>query len=430
MKKAKLGKPTRRAVLKAGVLGAGLTLGQYLRLAEAGEVRNAKARSAILVFLSGGPSHQDTFDLKPEAPAEYRGEFRPVRTSVPGVEICEHLPRLARCAERYAIVRGVSHNLADHGLGTAYLMTGNRPGPVLKYPAYGAVVGRELAAPPDVPPYVAIDEDPVGPGYLGTRYGALATGEKPRADRGFRVRGISFEEGIAAARLDARRRLAEDVDNAFRGFEDLDDPVRSLSRFSEQANAILRSPRTREAFDLGRERRAVADRFGPHEAGQSLLLACRLIEAGVRFVTVLVEGWDTHNDNFKTLKGELLPQFDQGLSALLQTLGERGLLASTAVLVTGEFGRTPKVNGNAGRDHWARAMFALMAGGGVRGGRVIGATDDKAAEPKGTGYTPDDVAASFYHNIGIEPGTEYHTDTGRPVALVRDGKVIPGLFGE
>lgn len=412
----------RREILKVGALGAGLTLSQYLRLSAA--ETTVPANSAILVFLKGGPSHQDTFDMKPEAPAEYRGDFRPIRTAAPGVEICQHLPRLAQRAQRLAIVRGLTHNLADHGLGTRYLLTGNRPIPLLKYPSYGAVASRTLMAPPDVPAHVAIDEDLEGPGFLGTQYGALATGEKPRANQPFSVRGITLADGLSVEQFNRRRQLADDVDSLFRNYESLDEEVRGLDEFSRRAHQIIGAPRTRQAFDLAREPEAISRRFGPGETGQSLLLACRLIEAGVRFVTVVVDGWDTHKDNFTELKNRLLPEFDQGFAALLDTLDERGLLASTVVMATGEFGRTPKVNGGRGRDHWARASVAVLAGGKVRGGQAIGASDDKAAEPVGKGYSPDDLAATFFHHIGIDPRREFHTNTGRPVMLVRDGQVI------
>ncbi|MCP4782531.1 MAG: DUF1501 domain-containing protein [Fuerstiella sp.] len=418
---------SRRQLLKVGMLGTGFSLDSCLRLEAASEQPN-KERSAILVFLGGGPAHQDTFDLKPEAPAEYRGQFSPIATSTPGVEICEHMPKLAARSGKYGVIRGVTHNLAAHGLGTRYLMTGNRPTPVVKYPMYGSVVSREFPAAEDLPSFVSIDRPVEGPGYLGTEYGPLSTGEKPRYGQPFRVRGITLGDGLTIDKYRSRRNLLTDIDTAFNGFEGLDDSVRGLDRFSEQAYRIISSPRARDAFDLRREPDREVDRFGRHDFGQSMMLTTRLVEAGVRFVTVLVEGWDTHSDNFTTLGRELLPRLDQSLSALLDRLDEQGRLESTSILVTGEFGRTPKVNSKAGRDHWARAMSALMAGGDVRGGQVIGATDEKAEGPAGDGFTPDDLAASFLHNIGIDPKTEYAANVGRPITLIRNGQPIRKLF--
>lgn len=422
------GPSSRRCFLKAGILGTGFSLAQFHRLLAASPVQKDDGRSAILVFLKGGPSHQDTFDMKPNAPAEYRGAFRPIATNVPGIQVCEHLPQLAKRADKYAIVRGITHNLADHGLGTRYLMTGNRPTPVVNYPHMGSVASRELAADDDMPTFVAVDRPVVGPGYLGAEYGAFATGEKPRYGFPFSVRGVTLEDGISLDRFRSDQELLRDLDIAFRGFEQLDEQVRSLDRFSEQAWNLISSPRTRAAFDLSQESSEEVSRFGRHEFGQSLMLASRLVEAGVRFVTVIIEDWDTHQNNFDSLAGQLLPPLDQGLSALFDRLHARDQLSNTSVLVTGEFGRTPKVNGRAGRDHWARAMFSLFAGGDVQGGQVIGSTDDKAGEPASDSYSPDDVAASFFKNIGIDPRTEYDANVGRPITLVREGKPIDGLF--
>lgn len=414
---------TRRRLIQATSLGAGLAWSPWLRGTAALHEQQSN-RAGILVFLQGGPAHQDTFDLKPDAALEYRGEFGPIVTRVPGLAICEHLPRLAQLADRFALIRGISHNLADHGLGTRYLMTGNRPNPLLKYPSFGAVASREFPARDELPTYVAIDHDPEGPGYLGVRHGALSTGQHPRPGRPFEVRGITLGDGVTLAQFQARHNLARDLDQAFRGFEQLDDEVLGLDRFAQQARAIIGSPRTRAAFDLTREDPRILDRFGDREHSHSYLLASRLIEAGVRFVTILVDGWDTHSNNFAALRRTLLPGLDQGLSALLQTLEEKGLLDMTTVLVTGEFGRTPKVNGGAGRDHWARAMFALLAGAGIQPGVVTGATDAVAAEPSGEGYSPEDLAATFLQALGISPTTEYQTEAGRPITLVRDGQPI------
>ena len=418
---------SRRQFLQVGSLGAGLTLSNYLQLAAA-DSRIDQGRSAVLVFLGGGPAHQDTFDMKPNAPEEYRGQFQPVQTSVPGIQICEHLPKLARRADRYALLRGITHSLADHGLGTRYLMTGNLPTPVVDYPMYGSVVSKEFPAPPDLPSFVSIERPVEGPGYLGAEYGPLSTGEKPRYGQPFRVRGLTLDGTMTLDRYRKRRNLAHDIDTAFGEYESLDESVRSLDRFSEQAYQIISSSKARSAFDLTLESDREVDRFGRHEFGQSLLLTTRLIEAGVRFVTVLLEGWDTHQDNFNQLGRELLPNLDQSLSAMLDRFDEQGRLESTAMLVTGEFGRTPKVNKNAGRDHWARAMCSLMTGGDVLPGQVIGETDDKAEGPVGDGFSPDDLAASFFQNIGIDPSTEYNANVGRPITLIRNGSIIPGLF--
>ena len=407
---------SRRSLIKVGMLGAGFGLGDYYRLAQAGHGQTGD-RSAVLVFLKGGPSHQDTFDMKPDAPAEYRGEFSPIRTNVPGMEICEHLPRLAKQADKYAIVRGISHNLADHGIGTSYLLTGNRPTPTVQYPMYGSVVSHEGEAAKDIPSFVSIDRPLGGPGFLGPEYGPLSTGEKPQYGMPFRVRGISLDDGLTIGRYRSRARLAEDLDTFYQGLNGLDDQVRSLDRFQQQAFDLISSPRCRNAMDLDQEPDSETQKFGKHEFGQSLMMTARLIEAGVRFVTVILEDWDTHQENFNELGGRLLPPLDQGLSAFLERLSARGLLQSTSVMVTGEFGRTPKINKKAGRDHWARAMTALLAGAGVAPGQVVGATNDKAEEPVGTGFTPDDLAATFYSSIGINPAMEFESNVGRPITL-------------
>jgi hypothetical protein len=426
----------RRDFLRAGVLGGcGLSLAGYLRLAEAGEVPGAaigrgKATSAVFVNLGGGPTHIDTFDLKPDAPTEYRGEFRPIGTNVPGVAICEHLPRLAKCADKFAVLRGVSHSLAAHEFGTKYMNTGNRPLPSLEYPGYGAVVSKELAGPSDLPPFVAVPNTPQVAGYLGVEYAPFHTTNTPRPKQPFSVRGITLAGGLTVEEVEKRRKLLDDLDTAFRGFEAQSDLVNGLDKFSQRAYDIIRSPRSRAAFDVSKESPSITGLFNESPFAQSCLLASRLVEAGVRFVTVSSGGWDTHQDNFQRLKTRLLPDLDSALSGLFLALEAKGLLESTAVFVTGEFGRTPKVNPRAGRDHYPRAMFVLLGGGGMKGGQVIGASDDKAMGPaSGDGISPDDVAASFYHSLGIDTRKEYHTPTGRPVAIVRNGSVIKELFG-
>ncbi|RIK77802.1 MAG: DUF1501 domain-containing protein [Planctomycetota bacterium] len=422
---------SRRDVLRAGMIGAtGLTLGQYFRLEARGAVRAAaKAKAAIFVNLNGGPSHQDTFDLKPEAPAEFRGEFKPIKTNVLGIEICEHLPRLAACADKYAILRGVSHNIAAHPLGQKYLNTGNRPVPSLEYPSYGSVVSKELPSEPTLPSFVAVPNTAHSAGFLGVRYNAFQTNAAPRPGQPFNVRGITLAGGVTVEDVQRRQRLLSDLDQTFAGYEKNSDLVDGLDQFSRRAYDMLTSREARDAFDVAKEPKKLAEAFGESAFGQSCLLASRLVQSGVRFVTVTFGGWDTHNANFTKLKDQNLPQLDAGLSALFVSLAAKGLLDSTVVFVTGEFGRTPKVNGRGGRDHWARAMFCLLGGGGIKTGQVVGASDDRAAQPAGDAVAPEQVAATFYRALGIDFTKEYHTSSGRPITLVREGSVIPALLG-
>lgn len=421
----------RRDFLRIGALGTGLSLSGFLRLAAAGEVGKAKAKSAIFINLTGGPSHMDTFDLKPNAPAEYRGQFNPIKTNVPGVEISEHLPKLAACADKFAILRGVTHTLAAHELGTEYVNTGSRPIPSLEYPGYGAVVTKELGGPQDLPPFVAIPNSNQRTGFLGVQYAPLNTTSTPRAGQSFGVRGITLGNGLTVEEIEKRNSLLADLDKTFAAVESNSQLLTGLDRFTEQAHAIITSRRARDAFDVSKESPAFAKPFGDTPFGMSCLLGTRLVESGVRFVTITLGGWDTHQSNWTRLKTRLLPDLDTGLSALLGGLSEKGLLDTTTVYVTGEFGRTPKINtrdAEGGRDHYPRCMFMLIGGGGIRGGQVLGESDETASAPKNDGFSPDDVAATFYHTLGIDHTKEYHTNTGRPITIVRDGHVIEKLF--
>lgn len=422
----------RRDFLKVGAIGAtGLTLGSYLRTAQAGNINaRATAQAAIFINLTGGPSHMDTFDLKPEAKDEYRGEFSPIQTSVEGIEISEHLPKLAQNMHLFTILRGVTHTLAAHELGTEYVNTGNRPLPSLEYPGYGAIVMKELGATSDnIPPNVAIPSSRQKTGYLGVQYAPLNTGAAPKPGESFSVRGLRMSGSLTLEQVEKRQDLLKDLDRTFKGFEETNQLVKGLDKFGQQAHSMITSPRAREAFDISKESPNFQKLFGDSSFDQSCLLATRLIDAGTRFVTIELGGWDTHQDNWNRLKTRLLPTFDSGLSALLQGLELKGMLDTTTVFVTGEFGRTPKINQTRyGRDHYPRCMFMLMAGGGVRNGQVIGKSNADATLPEAKGYSPDDVAASLFHTLGISHEKEYHTDTGRPIMVVRDGHVIPELF--
>jgi hypothetical protein len=422
----------RRDFLAYGVAGAGLSLPGFLLSSAVGQVNpNARAKSAIFVQLAGGPSHIDTFDLKPDAPDANRGEFKPIKTKVPGVEICEHLPKLAQCADKFAILRGVSHTLAAHDLGTKYLNSGNRPLPSLEFPGYGAVIMKELSGDPELPHFVAVPNTPQAGGYLGPAYGPLRTGTIPNVGKRFSIRGLDLENGITLEDIRKQQNLLKRFDTAFSDIEKRDQLVSGLDEFNGRAYAMLTSDKARQAFDLSRESPSINEMFGEDNFSASCLLATRLVEAGVRFVTVSFGGWDTHADNFSQLKTKLLPPLDAGLAGLFNALTAKGLLDSTSVFVTGEFGRTPKINqrtAEGGRDHYPRAMFCLLAGGGMNGGQIVGESDETAAGPRSEAITPDDVAASFYKSLGIDITKEYYTPSGRPVMIIRHGKPLTRLW--
>ncbi len=415
---------SRRGFLRAGTAGLfGLSLADVLRH-EARASATGPARGAILVWLGGGPATIDLWDLKPEAPEIIRGEFRPIATRAPGVRICEHLPRLAEVMHRCALVRSLSHGITAHGPGTVYMATGHPPSPALEYPALGALAARVLPAA-GMPPYVLFAEARSGgfahgAGYLGPACNPLQV----EGGRGrLQLEGLALPEGFTTAALERRQTLRDRLDTRL---GDIDET--GLDRFQQQALDILRSDRARGALDLDRESAATRDRYGRSPLGQSALAARRLIEAGVRFVTIGLDGWDTHADNFRRLQNQLLPHLDRALAGLIGDLDERGLLTSTVVYCAGEFGRTPRVNRTAGRDHWARSMAVLLAGGGVRGGYVHGATDAEGEAPATAPCAPADVAATLFQALGVPPTHEVRTSSGRPLALFREGNVLEGLL--
>lgn len=419
----------RRDFLRVGALaGLGIGLSDYLTLAGHGGVSDAKAKSAIFVRLGGGPSHMDTFDLKPDAPETHRGEFKPIKTNADGVMISEHLPKLAKCADKFVILRGVSHTLAAHNLGTLYMNTGNRPLPSLNYPHYGAVVAKEIRGTEYLPSFIAIPSlGENATGYLGVEYGPFETGGSPQPGKALEVRGLALRNGVTMEDVDRRQDMVKRYDNAFGEFAREDKLLAGMDQFGQKAYAMMRSSKARDAFDTGKESPSITKLFGSDQFSQSCLLATRLIESGVRFTSVSLGGWDTHSDNFTALKNRNLPPLDAGLSGLFTALAAKGLLETTVVFVTGEFGRTPKVNQRGGRDHYPRAMFCLLAGGGIQGGQVVGESDAKGEGPKDKAITPDDVAATFYRALGIDSRKEYHTRTGRPIMIVRNGTPLKEL---
>jgi len=428
----------RRDFLKVGSASLlGLSLPDVLRweTTAADPETKKKAHSVILVWLAGGPATIDMWDIKTEVPEDIRGEFKPIETSAPGVYISEHLPQTAKVIDKCTIVRSLNHTVAAHGPGTVYMTTGNRPTPALQYPSLGSLVARLLPTDKGVPPYVAFNNLRNGvaglSGYLGTAYNPFEVeggGGGKGQNLSLRVRGVSLPGNFTLSDLDDRNKLLENFDSNFKALDNSADLAAGLDKFHQQALDILRSDKTKKAFDLNLEPEAVRNRYGKEAFGQGALAARRLVEAGVRFVTIGTGGWDTHQNNFKSLKDRLLPQLDVTLSALIQDLADKGMLDSTIVYCAGEFGRTPKINKNTGRDHWARSMAALVAGGGFKQGCAHGTTDKDGMAPATEPVSPDDLSATIFHRLGIDPHLEMTTGSGRPIQLFREGKVVEKLL--
>ena len=435
--------PSRRALLRAGLYGTlGLGLDDLLRLrALAGQKAPGAAakpvKNCILVWLAGGPSHIDTFDPKPDAPADVRGEFKPIDTSVPGVQFSEVFPILALIMDKVTLVRGVSSPEMDHDRASHHLLTGYRPMPALVYPSYGSVVAKMREAKrAALPSYVAVPDAPnfSTSGYLTPAYDPFAVLGDPSAPN-FRVRDLTPPDRVALDRLRRRREMVKALDGFAR---DVSDTPLTASRdqFTDQAYNLLTSSAAQTAFKIDDERDEVRDSYGRTPIGQSCLLARRLVEAGVSFVTVNDHGsgppgWDTHQQNFTRIKDTLGPPIDQAVGALIVDLDQRGLLDRTLVVMMGEFGRTPKINPNAGRDHHSRANCALLAGAGLPKGLVLGRTDAKADSPVDRPYTPADLAAVLFLALGIDPEHKLIAPDGRPTRIVDNGKppreLIAGL---
>lgn len=423
---------SRRQFLRVGGLSAlGLTLSGYLRAAEQPVKKNV---NCILLWMQGGPSHHETFDPKPEAPAEIRGEFGTVPTTLTGVRIAEHLPLLAKQTDKYSIIRGHDPKNGSHGVADHLMMSGHPFNAALPFPCYGSVVAKERGYRDGMFPFVqlgrSIDRRFNGgiAGFLGDQHNPFEVGEDPNAPV-FKVRDLSLGSEAERARLERRYSMLTEIDRYQKNVEENAAPVKTRDVFYEKAHSLITSPAAKRAFDLAQEPTKVRDAYGRNTLGQSCLLARRLIEAGVHFVTVTNGGWDTHQNNFKSLKERLLPPLDRGYAALLQDLHERGMLENTLVVWFGDFGRTPKVNPSAGRDHWATAGVACMGGGGVKMGEVVGATNALGEFVIDSPVTPQDLAATIYHTLGIPLHTWYRAQDGRPIELVPTGKPIRQVVG-
>jgi Protein of unknown function (DUF1501) len=430
----------RRDFLQIGSAGLlGLSLPQLLR-AESRAVepdkKKAKAKGVILVWLAGGPATIDMWDNKPEAPEGIRGEFKSIDTKAQGVQFSEHLPKMAAVADKVSVVRSLAHTIPSHGPGTVFMTTGNKPTAALQYPALGSLCAKLMSVDKGVPPYVSFQDlrngTAGGAGYLGAAYNPFGVegggAGKNGAPPNMRVRGITLPQGFTLEDLEKRDKLLAGFDKGFKQLDEKGNIVEGLDAFHRQALDILRSDRTKKAFDLAQEKPALRESYGNTTFGQGVLAARRLVEAGVRFVTISLGGWDTHNQNFTNLKTKLLPSLDTTLSALIADLDSRGMLDSTIVMCAGEFGRTPKINKNTGRDHWARSMACVLAGGGFKRGYVHGSTDASGMAPATDACTPDDIASTIFTQLGIDPHLELQTPTGRPVQLFREGKAIEKLI--
>lgn len=425
---------SRRSFLRAGSLAiGGVSLaGMLQQQTLAGATTSRK--SVILIWQAGGPSHLDMYDLKPTAPAEYRGEFKPIPTNVPGVEIGEHCSLQAKIWDKLAVVRSAFHTNAGHGMGSQWMLTGYQPTIEVSdniYPACGAVVAK-LKGPnePGLPAYVNLPGR-LGLGkaaYLGAAYNPFAPDSNPD-DQNFQVRNLRLPGRVDVNRLERRQQLLGQVDSLKREVDAKGD-IAGLDQFYRDAFEMVTNEKALRAFDIHKEDPRLREKYGRNDLGQSCLLARRLVEAGVSYITVQAGGgWDTHGDNFAQLKNNLLPKFDRAVYGLVSDLYDRGLQNDVLVMAMGEFGRTPRINGTSGRDHWPGAMSVLFAGGGLKMGQAIGTTDSKAEYPTSKPYTPGCVLSTMYHTLGIDHHHVFYDQAKRPLPVLNEGNPISELVG-
>ena len=442
----------RRSFLQLGVAGmASVGLPQLLRAKdESAKSTSRKNTSVILIWLDGGPGHLDTYDMKPDAPVEYCGIWKPIRTRVPGFDISELFPRQAQVTDKFSVVRSLYHNTGDHFAGGHRMLTTKEMGVSgannsQKFPGIGAIVNREVGArQPGMPGYLAIpyaSSIGLNPGYfgghlLGNQHNPFATGGDPNS-LSFKVQNLNLANGLTLNKLEERRALAQHFDASRRNLTPLAESA-AMDRFSREAFDFVTGANARVAFDLSKEDPRLRDQYGRHSWGQSVLLARRLVEAGSTFVTVHFGGWD-HHWNLKAGMEDYLPKVDSAVASLFTDLEVRGLLETTLVVLCGEFSRTPKMNnggnggaamsmGTPGRDHWGNAMFCLMGGGGVKGGQIVGSTDRNGTVPKTRAVTPSNIHSTIYHVLGIDPKLQLMDPSGRPVAVLDDPEPISELL--
>lgn len=425
---------SRRNALTIGAIGGlGLTLSDLFRLREArAELKQydniaAKAKSVIHIYLPGGMAHQESFDPKPYSPIEYRGEMGTVKTNT-GEFFSETLQKTAQVADKIAVIRSMTHGEAAHERGTHNMFTGYKPSPALNYPCFGSVISHEYGPQNNLPPYVCIPNQPnefAGTGYLSSSFAPFSLGSDP-ASNGFKVRDLSLPGNVDESRFSRRRSALEAVNDYFK-HKNESDAVAAMDTFYDRAYSLISAPEAREAFNIDAEDAKVRDEYGRNTAGQRMLMARRLVAAGVRMVTLTYGGWDMHANISGSMR-RTMPEFDQAYSTLIRDLDRNGLLDETLVMVSSEFGRTPKVNKDAGRDHWPKVFSVALAGGGIRGGQIYGTSNATASEPETDPVSPQDLATTMYHLMGIVADKELMAPGDRPIEIVDGGKVVKGLL--
>jgi uncharacterized protein (DUF1501 family) len=417
----------RRDFLSVGAAGFGLNLINFLAARKALAASNqyetppVVAESVIHIFMPGGMAAQETFDPKPYAPLEYRGELKSIPTKISGEVFSELLPQTAQIADKLCVIRSLTHGEAAHERGEHNMYTGYRPSPALLFPSMGSVVSHEFGPRNNLPPYICIPAAPsvyAGPGYLSSSYAPFSLGDDP-ARQGFQVRDLNLPGGVDQARYERRLKALEAINERFATHTTADN-VGAMSTFYERAFDLIGSPKAREAFNIEAEPAELRDKYGRNEAGQRMLTARRLVEAGARFVTLTYSGWDHHVSIVAGMRAQL-PAFDQAYAALISDLDSRGLLAKTIVIVSTEFGRTPKINGTAGRDHWSKVFSVALAGGGLKRGVIVGSSGPTASEPEDTPVSPEDLATTIYHQLGIPAAKELMAPGDRPIEIVNGG---------
>jgi hypothetical protein len=425
---------SRRGFLAAGTFGGlGITLPQLMWMEQAAAEQKhydfieAKAKSVIHIYLPGGMAHQESWDPKPYSPLEYRGGMKPVKTNT-GEIFCESIPKLAKIADKLCVIRSLTHGEAAHERGTHNMFTGYKPSPALKYPSFGAVVSHEYGPRNNLPPYICIPNQPnefAGTGYLSSSFGPFSLGSDP-ASSGFKVRDLNMAGGVDEARFARRQAALNTVNQKFSSLTSADS-VGAMNTFYERAYSLLGSDEAKAAFDLGKEDKKMKEAYGVNQAGQRLLMARRLVESGCRLVTLTYGGWDMHQ-GITAAMNRTMPPLDQALSQLITDLDQRGLLETTLVMVSSEFGRSPKINKDAGRDHYPKVFSVMLAGGGIKGGTIYGTSNATASEPEFDPVGPADLATTMYHQLGIVADKELMAPGDRPIEIVNGGKVLKDII--